>query len=124
MVDIMTDSTKITIVIQISDDIVEEIVESAGSYIDYWSDGIDWGAGERYVWVHERPSDGDGAVVSHRVAYSVIAYALGRLVDGEYTARFDLVAAARRAALDASSIDAELADVIIQCAIFGHIVYG
>jgi hypothetical protein len=120
----MTDTTKITIVIQISDDTVEEIVESAGSYIDYWSDGIDWGAGERYVTVHERQDDDDSKVISHRVPYSVIAYALGRLVDGEYTARADLVTAARRAALDASSIDAELADIIIQCAIFGHIVYG
>lgn len=118
----------ITAPVEITDEMVNEIRNGAYAYSGYWAIGIadadDTEQGPIAVIWFEDETD---AHSRNRkvVTRQALARGLAEIAFGK-GARSDLVEHARRAILeqDAGEIDAEIADVALQYAVFGEIVFG
>jgi hypothetical protein len=108
---------------QYLDDILTTAVEGG---IGYWS------FGRNYVWSDEGPAsveikqDDEDDDTWHTVDRSAIRKGITRLLSGDMKVHESYVTLLRKADRhnDAGDIDAEIADLIVQAAILGDIVYG
>lgn len=114
--------------LEISDELVDEIRNGAYAYSGYWAIGIadadDTEQGPiAVIWLEDEndPKSRERKVITRQE----LARGLAEIAFGK-GARSDLVEHARRAILekDAGEIDAEIADVALQYAVFGEIVFG
>lgn len=115
---------------EVPDSLVEVIIEMAGYGIGYWADKAEWDDEAHTYTVREQAEYGGYERVN---TYGDLAHAL---VDVAYNPRVnvrsDYVGWAREA-LDevvnreqfpGGTIDSDVADIIVQYAMFGDIVYG
>lgn len=120
----------ISVTVTIDEKFIDEVLVTGAEHIGYWCNRLYIDSQTGHAVIDEVLDEGlprEGANLQrHRITFGAIASALGGMVSGINPARADLVEHARRAVLDNQpvEIDAELADVIIQYALFGRIVYG
>jgi hypothetical protein len=108
---------------QYLDDILTTAVEGG---IGYWS------VGRKYVWSDDGPAsveikqDDEDDDTWHLVDRSAIRKGIAMVLSGEAKVHESYAQTLRRAEreLDAGEIDGELADIIVQAAILGEVVYG
>jgi hypothetical protein len=108
---------------QYLDDILTTAVEGG---IGYWS------FGRNYVWSDDGPTsveikqDDEDDDTWHTVDRSAIRKGITRLLSGDMKVHESYVDMLRKADRhnDAGDIDAEIADLIVQAAVLGDIVYG
>lgn len=108
------------------DDVITTAVEGGTGY---------WAVVHAYKWVDLKPGEVYAVIEEiedpqapgrHRIDADLIARGIGRVLYPGFRIRADLcelIRAADREA-DAGLIDADGADVIVQAALFGEIVYG
>lgn len=119
-----------TITVQLSDEFMETLVDMAGYGTNYWA---------QEIHIHTQPVSGIITVTpadefidefpAKTLDYSTLAWALQEIAKGGIVNEY-LTDYARAALLgsdrepDAGEIDSELADVVIQYAMFQKIVFG
>jgi hypothetical protein len=119
--------TTIQISVEVSDEVIDQVIDSAGYYIDYWATKgqQDTEAKTYKVWLDEEAREERGEK-SVTLTYADLALAGEKLLTGRVKVRSDIREAlsAGFIAGDAGSIDGEVADVVVQVAIFGDIIFG
>jgi hypothetical protein len=109
-------------------ELIEEVIETAGYGIGYWArtahhDGL----AETYTlsWDGSDFEDNDpNSAGEHLLDYSDIAKAIEALYSHTYSVRSDLHTQLNEWLIGEESMDSDLADVIIQVALFDEIIYG
>lgn len=101
---------------------IETLVEMAGYGIKYWAvDAEDTGT-SFIVWYED--VEGDPSTIQKRTAtYEELAHKLADFAANGHGYVSEYARAYFRD-MDAGEIDGELADVIVQLAIFGEVIYG
>jgi len=118
----------------IKDETLLDILDTAGYGINYWADAATIDRKAKTYTIHEQePQDDDGEGV-YTVTFDKLHETYWRIVAGEFSmggqVRSYFVKAALDGAanddddIDAGHIDSEAADVLVQIAAFGEIVYG
>jgi hypothetical protein len=106
---------------ELDDEWMGTLVEMAGYGIAYWAKRASHGAETYKVWWD------DSGEHSKMVSYGAVARAVQRILDVDDT-RLHIGPAARAmvaaAVLDPGDIDAVVADLVIQVADLGKVVYG
>ena len=105
---------------------IENIICDAGVWIGYWaSNGVVDETNQTYIITEEEAHDGEGAR-DFTLTYTDIVRAMVKLAKGEVAVRQDIREAINEAFInyDESDLDGEVADVIIQVACFGDVIYG
>jgi hypothetical protein len=118
----------------LTDQNIADMLDAAGYGIGYWADWatVDEAARTYTVMPHEDPNEDKepGQIV---VTFDQIAEAFNKLLNnepelliGSMVHRYFLYAYADRDSngIDAGHIDAEAADVLVQVALWGEVVYG
>jgi hypothetical protein len=102
---------------------MECLVEMAGYGIGYWATKAEQGAADEHTYTVWWDDSG-----THRkcLSYGALARAVQRILDPEDGAGLgsNARAAVAAAVLDPGDIDADVADVVVQVAALGKIVYG
>lgn len=108
----------------ITEDQFLDLVDTAGYAIGYWADRaeVHWGATDKKYSVWEDDDDN----TRHDITPAMVEQAMVDIHTGKIDVRRDIVKSITDAILagDCDDIDGEAADVIIQVAAFGEIVYG
>lgn len=134
-----TAAREITVKFTLSDQLLRDVLCTAlEGGIGYWAEASDIETVE--VEVNGSPmqeyvgctltdcegTDDEGNDWTHKVTLDTVAEGIRRIMAREARARRDIEDAIRAAVADADAgtIDADAADVIMQVALFGEIVYG
>jgi hypothetical protein len=134
---VMAPSTMRTIKIgplAISDEALDSIIEQAGYGIGYWAEAAQADVHTKTYTVYEQePQDDDNKGV-YTITFDKLHETYWRIVAGEFSMGYQVRSYFLKAALDgaaedngdidAGHIDSEAADVLVQIAAFGEIVYG
>ena len=123
----MTEKVKIDI--ELSDeflqDVMVQVIET--SAITYWAEMFEV-AEPTYstVTIRDMIEQDDGTHVELRFTKEAIARGITRVLDPSFRVRESIRAAIYKGAVDSDGgeIDIEAADVIVQAAMFGEIIYG
>lgn len=105
---------------------IENIICDAGMMIGYWAtEAIVDGTNQTYTITEEEAHDGEGSR-SFTLTYTDIVRAMMKLATGEVAIRSDIREAINEAFInyEESDLDGEVADVIVQVACFGDVIYG
>ena len=108
--------------LEISDDMIEVLIDMAGYGIGYWSDLGEIDDKARTYTVRDTEDVGG----RHTLTYEQLAEALVKVANRDVQVASYIVNYATNAIRDDDPgyIDSELADVVVQVAAFGEIVYG
>ncbi|WP_353707277.1 hypothetical protein ABRQ22_14840 [Cellulosimicrobium sp. ES-005] len=113
--------------VEITDEHVQNIIDIAGYWMTYWAASAPreaWKEGDAFVFVEV--GDGDDEV-THHLTGEQIRQAWAEIAAGDHSAISNEILAQFAEALDAGEpdlIDAEAADVLVQIAALGKVVYG
>jgi hypothetical protein len=105
---------------------IENIICDAGMMIGYWAtEAVVDGTNQTYKITEEEAHDGEGSR-DFTLTYTDIVRAMMKLATGEVAVRSDIREQISNAFIDydLSDIDGEGADVIVQVACFGDVIYG
>jgi hypothetical protein len=118
----------------ISQESLDSIIEQAGYGIGYWAESAEVDSDAKTYTVYEQEAQDDDNKGVYTIPFDKLHETYWRIVAGEYSMayrvrKYFLDAALDGAAneeedIDAGHIDSEAADVLIQIAAFGEIVYG
>jgi hypothetical protein len=113
----------VTITHTLPDGYIEQVIDSAGTGCAYWAQRLDAGLtlGGREFWTifwH----DGEGEQYRSFLASALVAAIQDIVSPGQTIVSERIADYVRR--LDAGDVDDDVADCIIQVAIFGSLVYG
>lgn len=114
----------VTLNFDIPDWDVEALIESAGYGIGYWaSEILDNGDHTVTVVYKEDPDDFESTSKAVNLSYGALVRALATIAEND---ELDVAVYARRYFMEGDSghIDSELADAMVQTAIFGSVTYG
>lgn len=110
------------------DQFLKDIVTTAveGAAIQYWCNVNRYDPDLCVAWIKEDDDTGDQDTHWHKLNANMIAKGISRIKREDIKMRRDILSAILVAdkTNDAGEIDIEAADVIIQAAMFGEIVYG
>jgi hypothetical protein len=108
--------------LEVSDQVIEDIIDGAGYSIGYWAEsGHHDPQNKTYSFIESEEG------LEHKVSYQDIVEAIGKVVKREVGVRSDIRDAIVLDLIDyddASRMDAEVYDVVIQVAALGEITYG
>jgi hypothetical protein len=112
---------QVTIQVDISNQFIDDLIDTAGMSIGYWASEATQDDEQETYTVTEQES-GDEFVITYRR----IAKSLEDLIAGKGKIAKEILSNLRTAVMedDASYVDSEVADSVIQYAIFGEIVYS
>lgn len=118
----------ITTTTTLDNELIEEIIETAGYGIGYWAHTAHHDSlAETYTltWDGEDFEDTDpNSAGEHKLDYSDIAKAVEELLAGGVRVNNTLLGQLREWLNGYPTMDTELADVVIQVALFDEIIYG
>jgi hypothetical protein len=112
---------QVTIQMDISDEFIGDVIDTAGYGIGYWVETAVWDEdGKTYTITEQETAD------EFVITYRRIAKSIEELIAGKSNVRDSIIDNLRKAVTedDGSYVDADVADVVIQYAIFGEMVYG
>ena len=112
---------QVIIQVDISDEFIGDVIDTAGMSIGYWASEATQDDDQKTYTVTESES-GDEFVITYRR----IVKSIEDLISGKGNIAEDILGNLRTAVTDsdASYVDSEVADAVIQYAIFGEVVYG
>jgi len=112
---------QVTIQTDISDNFIVNLIHTAGFSIGYWAETAQLDQDNQTYMVKESESDDDFVITYRRIGKSI-----EELLAGKSDVRQSIIDYLRKAVTedDASYVDSDVADVVIQWAIFGDVVYG
>jgi hypothetical protein len=120
---------------EVPDEDIHVVIEMAGYGIAYWAQSLGVLPGGR-VTIIDREADSldGGSPAEYHILYSGLAEALVKIGTGEFESAYHRYAANYLVELNdpqagvreyaSGNIDADLADHVVQYAVFGKIVYG
>lgn len=114
----------LTVRYELDDDWMHTLVEMAGYGISYWATkGVSYKDGD--TWCYRIGWEDSGAH-TRAVTFGKIARAVQRIIDPSDGCDLnpESRAAVAAAVLDPGDIDADVADLVIQVAVLGKVIYG
>lgn len=112
----------IELALDVTDEIIEDIIEGAGYVIGYWASEGQYDSEARTYSVTDAEDD-----ATYHVTYDDIAKAIGKIVRNEIELRDDIREAIVLDLIDYDNggrMDSEVYDCVIQVACLGSITYG
>ena len=105
---------------------IENIIADAGMMIGYWATSAVVDSDKQTYTITEEEAHDDEGARDFIITYTDIVEAMMKLASGEVAIRSDIREAIGEAFInyDESDLDGEVADVIIQVACFGDVIYG
>ena len=91
--------------------------------IGYWSQVSDYDCDEGTATIHDS-AEADGSVKIYALSPALVLEGIRLFVSGPYVEAYRLIVLGCILADDASDIDSDIADLIVQIACFGQVVYG
>lgn len=102
---------------------IENLIEMAGFGIGYWATDAEWDSDAQTYTIFE--DDEDNNPIRHVLSYKNIEEAAEKIINGfSNLPNGGWAANAVYSAWSADDVDAEAADIIIQVACFGEVIYG
>lgn len=120
------DTFEIATTVEVKASLITDLLSTAGMAIGYWATSIHDDEERQRVTVKLIEPADETNQLSYVTYYAALAAALVGVSDGKLAAREDLRQHAQVAVVedDAGEIDSEIADVVVQYALFGDIVFG
>jgi hypothetical protein len=110
--------------VEVDDEVIEAIIEMGQPGTDYWVSEYFHEPEKRLLTLDEDIVDYDEPPVTHIVSYAQIAAALVQIATNQIDIGAWLVEYAAIGLKDAGQVDADLADAVLQIAIFDELIYG
>lgn len=102
----------------VTEEDIETVVEMAGYGINYWASSATFEDGEYTI------TDAEDEEVINSCTAEELAEALVKIGTGQFQSGYQEYASDYLKHSDAGFIDADLADHVVQYAIFGDVIYG